>query len=97
MRFGEADVKRLFAIASASFVTLVSSLAFACPVCAQRDEEGVMRYVALGALVFLPWLVVGAGAAFILRERSALEAADELSVASSKAASSKEGSRETER
>ena len=66
-------MRRLLATATGLWVTFASAYAAACPVCAQRDEEGVMRYVALGALVFLPWFVVGGAALYLWRERSALE------------------------
>lgn len=66
-------MRRTLATAIGLWVTFVSAYAAACPVCAQRDEEGVMRYVALGALVVLPWFVVGGAALYLWRERSALE------------------------
>jgi hypothetical protein len=67
--------KRLLALASVAAATLWSQAAWACPVCAQRDEAGVMRYVALGALVALPWFVALTVAGFIWRERNALDGA----------------------
>jgi hypothetical protein len=66
-------MRRVLATAIGIWVTLVSAYAAACPVCAQRDEEGVMRYIALGALVILPWFVVGGAALYLWRERTALE------------------------
>lgn len=66
-------MRRVLATAIGLWVTFLSTYAAACPVCAQRDEEGVMRYIALGALVVLPWFVVGGAAIYLWRERSALE------------------------
>ena len=66
-------MRRLLTTAIGLWVTFVSTYAAACPVCAQRDEEGIMRYIALGALVVLPWVVVGGAALYLWRERSALE------------------------
>ena len=68
-------MKRALALASATLLTLASDVALACPVCAQRDEGGVMRYAALGVLVVMPWLVALAVAGFIRRERLAVLAA----------------------
>ncbi|MFP6685544.1 MAG: hypothetical protein VB934_12555 [Polyangiaceae bacterium] len=36
---------------------LGSSLALACPVCAERGDGGLMSNVALGAMVLSPWMV----------------------------------------
>jgi len=36
---------------------LASSLAWACPVCAERGDGGLMSNVALGAMVMSPWMV----------------------------------------
>ena len=37
----------------------VPAIAAACPVCAQRETGGVGRKIALGLMIFLPFVVVG--------------------------------------
>lgn len=44
----------------------VPALAEACPVCAQRESGGIGRKIALGLMIFLPFVVVGT-ILFILR------------------------------
>jgi hypothetical protein len=53
-------------------VVLVSELAWACPVCAQREEPGSLQWFALGALVVLPWFVVGGAAWWMKRSMQKL-------------------------
>jgi len=60
-------LKSSLSAAAALAVVSVTSVAQACPVCAQRDENGVMRYAALAVLVALPWFLGGAAIAFIRR------------------------------
>ena len=67
-------MRRAVAFASAIVLMLATAPAFACPVCAQRDDGGVMRYTALAVLVAMPWLVALAVGAFIRRERLAVAA-----------------------
>jgi hypothetical protein len=35
------------------------ALAWACPVCAQREQGGIGRSIALGTFILLPFVVVG--------------------------------------
>lgn len=44
----------------------VPALAEACPVCAQRETGGIGRKIALGLMIFLPFVVVGS-ILFVLR------------------------------
>lgn len=51
---------------------LVAEVARACPVCAQREEPGSLQWFALGALVVLPWFVVGGAAWWMKRSMQQL-------------------------
>jgi hypothetical protein len=53
----------LVALAWGLFVPAIAS---ACPVCAQRETGGIGRKIALGLMIFLPFVVVGT-ILFILR------------------------------
>ena len=53
----------LVALAWGVFVPAIAS---ACPVCAQRETGGIGRKIALGLMIFLPFVVVGT-ILFILR------------------------------
>jgi hypothetical protein len=46
---------------------MFTSVALACPVCASREEATDLRWVALGAFILTPWIVVGAIALYIRR------------------------------
>jgi len=48
------------------WAVLVPALARACPVCAQGESGGIGRKIALGLMIFLPFVVVGT-ILFILR------------------------------
>jgi len=60
----------LVALAWGLFVPAIAS---ACPVCAQRETGGVGRKIALGLMIFLPFVVV-ATILFILRAAARREA-----------------------
>jgi hypothetical protein len=48
-------------------MTLLASVASACPVCASREEPSSLRWVALGAFIVTPWLIAGGVALYIKR------------------------------
>ncbi len=46
-----------------ALVWLVPKVAVACPFCAGRSDNGLIRVIGLGAMITLPFLVVG----FVIR------------------------------
>ena len=67
---------RLAPLGAALTTLLVAQIAHACPVCAQREDGGLMSDVALGALIVAPWIVAGAVALYIRRLVKAEQGAD---------------------
>lgn len=60
------SLSRLAAAQAFLWGLLVPTIAAACPVCAQTESGGTARKIALGAFIFLPFVVV-ATILFILR------------------------------
>jgi hypothetical protein len=50
-----------------ALVLAVPGLAEACPYCAGRDDGGISSGIAIGVMMFLPFLVVGCAAPLIVR------------------------------
>jgi hypothetical protein len=71
---------RLWSLLAALVVALSSEIALACPVCAQRQDDGPLGKVALGVFIVAPWFVALAIGLWIRRgllqeesERASLE------------------------
>jgi hypothetical protein len=60
-------MKRFAAAAVALTVGTVSQAAWACPVCAQRQDGGAMGTIALATLVISPWFIALAIGLYIRR------------------------------
>ena len=69
---GGKPMRATLSAMAALAVVFVSELAWACPVCAQREEPGSLQWFALGALVVLPWFVVGGAAWWMKRSMQQL-------------------------
>ncbi len=64
---------RTAALVALAWGLFVPAIASACPVCAQRETGGIGRKIALGLMIFLPFVVVGT-ILFILRAAARREA-----------------------
>ncbi len=53
-------MRALVSTALALAAALAADVALACPVCAQRQDQGPLGKVALGALIVSPWIAAAA-------------------------------------
>ena len=66
------NLRAAWSLLAATATVLAADVALACPVCAQREEPGSLQWFALGALVVLPWFVVGGAAWWMKRNMQQL-------------------------